>query len=418
MNNKELIVNAQTSYTYTELRKYYNSKSILQIIGKERDENTHSDIIAWLLGDNSEHGLGLTSIRLFLMLISICMEKKENIEAKKSYNNQDLLDLFLDPKLNIKSISVSREKSLGKNGQSYTKNQRLDIVAKVSIAIGEENKILPIIIENKVLSYEHNNNNKEQTDAYKEWADEKYESDEYLEPVFLYLTPKSNDKPKNNSFAIVTYQELVDKVIEPCLIYITSEVAKYRIKDYLRSLSYADFEKNYKKGEIVMAMSENERKLLIKFKDENKDLFFAIKKAIEEEENDQTTKAVEKITDSITKRNTEKYLYNGKICNKRQLVYNVIKDYIDSGEAKSINDLKQKFETPGSQKSNELIKTENEYKHFSDNQKTRVNKVKFNNENIYISTEIGAFKGKKSSTDIDNFIKQTKKLGICIEIAK
>ena len=46
MNNKELIVNAQMSHVYTELRKYYNTKSILQIVGKERDENAHSNMIA------------------------------------------------------------------------------------------------------------------------------------------------------------------------------------------------------------------------------------------------------------------------------------------------------------------------------------------------------------------------------------
>ena len=62
MNNKELIAKAQISHEYNELRKYYNTKSMLQVVGKERDENTHSNIIAWLLDNSLEHGLGLTPI--------------------------------------------------------------------------------------------------------------------------------------------------------------------------------------------------------------------------------------------------------------------------------------------------------------------------------------------------------------------
>ena len=105
------------------------------------------------------------------MLISICMDKAENEEAKNSYNNQPLLDLFLDKRLNITGINISREKSLGDNGVMYSKGQRLDIVIELNISINGENKILPIIIENKVLSYEHKNNFIEQTNAYKEWAE-------------------------------------------------------------------------------------------------------------------------------------------------------------------------------------------------------------------------------------------------------
>lgn len=418
MNNKELIVNAQMSHVYTELRKYYNSKSILQIIGKERDENTHSNIIAWLLDDSPEHGLGLTPIRLFLMLISICMDKDENAEAKKSYNNQPLLDLFLDKRLNITGINISREKTLGENGEVYTRGQRLDIVIELNISINDKNKILPIIIENKVLSYEHRNNYIEQTNAYKEWADKKYDSEEFLEPVLIYLTPKIDDKPNNKSFAVVTYQELVDKVIEPCFIYMTSEEAKYRIKDYLRCLSYTDFEKNYEKGDIVMAMTKNERELLIKFKDENKDLLFAILAAIKEDEEDETTTAIKEVTKSIIKRNTERYLYNGDVYAKNRLVYQVIKDYIDSGLATSLEDLKSKFETAGSRNAKKLIKTEDEYNMLSSDGKTRFWPVDFNHETIYISNQIGVSENKKDSTDIDNFLNQARKLGFVIEINK
>ena len=166
-----------------------------------------------------------------------------------------------------------------------------------------------------------------------------YESEEFLEPVLIYLTPKADDRPKNKSFAIVTYQAQVDKVIEPCLIYITSEEAKYRIKDYLRCLSYTDFEKNYEK-DIVMAMTKNEREWLIKFKDENKDLFFAILAAIKEDGDDETSTTIKEVTKSIIKRNTEKYLYNGNVYPKNRLVYQVIKDYINHGHAISLDDLK------------------------------------------------------------------------------
>ena len=94
MTNKELISNAKISKTYNELRKYYNFKSTLQIAGVERDENVHSNMIAWLLGNNVEHGLGFVPINLFLMIISLCIDKQENEKAKIDFNNEALLDLF------------------------------------------------------------------------------------------------------------------------------------------------------------------------------------------------------------------------------------------------------------------------------------------------------------------------------------
>lgn len=418
MTNKELIVNAQMSHVYTELRKYYNSKSTLQIVGKERDENVHSNIIAWLLGDNVEHGLGLTPIRLFLMLVSICMDKKENEEAKKIYNNTALLDIFLDKKLDILEVRIFREKMLSDTGMKYTARQRIDLVIELDVLINGENKTLPIIVENKVLSYEHRNNEIEQTHAYKEWADKTYESDQFLEPVLIYLTPKIKDYPNNKSFAIITYQDMVDRVIEPCLIFVTSEEAKFRIKDYLRSLSYSDFEKNYEKGDIVMAMTKNERELLIKFKEDNKDLFFAIYEAIKEDEKDETVKAVSEIRESIIKRNNDRYLYNGDTYPKNKLVYKVISDYVATGQANSLDDLRLVFETDGSPKSKRIFKTEQEYNVLNDDGKKRSWPLSFNGETIYISNQIGASGRNNESVNIDNFLVKAEKLGFDIKKAK
>ena len=338
---KELIANAQISKEYNELKKFYNTKSILQLVGKERDENVHSDMIAWLLDDSVEHKLGLTPIRYFLRMLPISIDKEENMLAKEEYNNY-LLSCFLNKDLNILNINIKREHMLGKDGKAYTSSQRIDILIEITILINNEYKILPVIIENKVKSDEHD----DQTISYKEWSDDTYsDSSKFFQPILIFLTPKKQSKPNEPSFIKISYQELVDRVIDPCLIICESNEAIFRLKDYLRTLTYTNFEKITEKGDIVMAMTKSEKDLLLKFKEENKDLLLAIREAIREDEKDsEIVEAIEEITSSIVSRNNDKYVYNSNVYKKGHLVYQVIKDYVNKGLVKDLKELKSKFE--------------------------------------------------------------------------
>lgn len=429
MNNKELIVNAKISSTYNELRKYYDSKSSYQIAGIERDENVHSNVIAWLLGDNYEHGLGYTPIKLFLMLISLCMDKEENEAAKLDYNNEPLLNLFITQQLDIIGLDIYREKVLGRDGAGYTKAQRIDILIELMVSVDGEAKVLPIIIENKVTSKEHKNEEIKQTNSYKAWADDEYSpsvSDKYLQPVFIYLTPDVDDHPSNPSFIKMTYQELIDKLIEPCLVFSTSDSAMYRIKDYLRCLTYADFEKSLRKGaEVVMGMSKTERDLLLKFKEDNKDLLLAIAAAIDEENEDaEVVKAVKSTGSAIKHRNNDKYVYKGDKYSKSQVVYQVIKDYVGADKVKDYNELKSLFEHPGSRDSHHLFILEAEYSVKSADQQNRFNEnpiTLLSGEIVYISKQIGSFyeeKYKRSSTNFENILPKFEALGIVLTKAE
>ena len=107
-------------------------------------------MIAWLLDDSVEHKLGLTPIRYFLRMLPISIDKEENMLAKEEYNNY-LLSCFLNKDLNILNINIKREHMLGKDGKAYTSSQRIDILIEITILINNEYKILPVIIENKVI---------------------------------------------------------------------------------------------------------------------------------------------------------------------------------------------------------------------------------------------------------------------------
>lgn len=413
---KELIANAQISKEYNELKKFYDTKSVLQIVGKERDENVHSDMIAWLLSDSIEHKLGLTPIRYFLRMIPLSIEKEDNSNAKEEYN-ENLLECFLNKDLGIMNVNVKREYILGKEGRVYTSSQRIDILIEITILINNEYKILPVIIENKVKSDEHD----DQTISYKEWADDTYfDNTKYFQPILIFLTPKKQAKPNETSFIKISYQELVDRVIDPCLVVCESNEAIFRIKDYLRTLTYTNFEKISEKGDIVMAMTKNERDLLLKFKEENKDLLLAIKEAIKEDEKDiQLVEAIEEITSSIVGRNNDKYLYNSNVYKKGQLVYQVIRDFVNNNIVLDLNDLKSKFEYPGTKQSKRLFYTEDEYKKSTDQKRYHKDPIILcSGEIVYISNQIGSTGINNDSTNLDNFLELSNKLGITINLYK
>ena len=411
---KELIANAQISKEYNELKKFYNTKSILQLVGKERDENVHSDMIAWLLDDSVEHKLGLTPIRYFLRMLPISIDKEENILAKEEYNNY-LLSCFLNKDLNILNINIKREHMLGKDGKTYTSSQRIDILIEITILINNEYKILPVIIENKVKSDEHD----DQTISYKEWSDDTYsDSSKFFQPILIFLTPKKQSKPNEPSFIKISYQELVDRVIDPCLIICESNEAIFRLKDYLRTLTYTNFEKITEKGDIVMAMTKSEKDLLLKFKEENKDLLLAIREAIREDEKDsEIVEAIEEINSSIVSRNNDKYVYNSNVYKKGHLVYQVIKDYVNKGLVNDSKELKSKFEYSGTKPSKRLFYTEEEYNKSSDQKRYHKDPIVLNSgEIIYISNQIGSTGKNTDSTNLDNFLELCTKLGINIEL--
>lgn len=397
MNIKQMITKARSSDAFIKLKQYYGKKSFMHISGVARLEMPHSSFIAWLLDKNSDHGLGYYAIKKLLSLVAISKEYgfNQNVDIKP-----DLLNFFVNESLKITSETTSVEKqiNLGKT------SKRLDIEILLTVEICGQSFILPIIIENKVNSKEHDS----QTDFYHDWAVSEYTNDKYLNAILIYLTPNKNDKPSCDKFLTISYQNLTDYVIEPALKNCVDSHAIMIIKDYLRCLSYTSLDdmdvndaSGQNKGDIIMAYSEEEKQLLHEFWDNNKDLIYAVAESLDESEQ-QNTK-IQTILKGVSNRDYSKYIYKGISYNKTAFVYAVISDYIKNNPHYSYNDLANTFD-------DKVVKLE---KDVSD--KKRFNKKAITLQNgdvVYVSNQIGSSEKKSNCLIISCFCDKITALGI------
>lgn len=342
---KNQIIKLYNSKEYIELSSYYSYKNYFEILKVARNENTHSNFIAWLLNPLENHGLGTFALyRFFLLLI----HAKDFPCNRNSRFDDNLSSDILANNIDIEKIEIERERAI--DGK-----KRLDILISATIKNGGggKDKILPIILENKVNSTENKYYGKgqTQTEIYYEWAQNEFvPKKEYFEPVYVFLAPFRNseikknenleDKPKCDKYITINYQLLNDYVLEPCQKNKPTEAAKTLIDNYQRCLSYSecfgdDYENSNKKktsdkGVKIMATNEEQKKLLRNFWDKNKNLLNAALSALADDpdilENEKN--AFSKAYKTISNRDNTQYLFNGKTFGKGPLVLAVIKDYV------------------------------------------------------------------------------------------
>lgn len=342
------IVSLYNSKEFIDLNAYYNKKSVFEILGVDRDENTHSNFLAWLLNENESHGLGQYPMEKFLQLLMVAREFdcNKNVEI-----NIDMQHQLLIGNKKIETIKkLLREKAIvgGKSG-------RIDIYLEITFK--DDDKILPIIIENKIKSDEYD----EQTDNYYKWAEMQFsDKTKYSRPLFVFLSPKykfesySGNRSvicKNNFFILISYQNILDYVIEPCIKKAGTEQGKILLNDYIRCLSYSDItnedDTNHGKGDYIMGIGENERKLLKSFWEKNNALIMATIEAIINDD-DTTDDERKKLKNSQTilgnHKDYSKYSIAGEgKYGKCPLPLEVIKKYLKDHEKISISDFEKKF---------------------------------------------------------------------------
>jgi|GEM_PF-6650614 len=248
---KELIISCLNSKNYYKLNEYYERKTLLSLSPKiARNEETHSAFLDWLFS-----GFSLNETFAIKKLLQVLSKKKDHGVLDK---------LYLGTDCQISDLVVKREHPIP--------NGRLDIYIQCTLHYKNEDKKLNILIENKVKSDE----NDKQTNKYFNWATKEQKCSN---PLFIYITPDENAKPENPHFTVITYQDIVDYVIEPALIKYADNTQVYQmLKDYLRTLSY----QNYHKGELIMATNTEEVEILTQFYAENKELFEKVISAIAE----------------------------------------------------------------------------------------------------------------------------------------
>ena len=317
------------SKEYMAITAYYDRKNIFEILGVPRNENVHSNFLAWLLNPNESHGYGTFPLQQFLRLIALAA-KTYPCNNKISIDSQFLDKLLLGTKT-VASVSIGREK--------WTSNKkRMDLVLEVRFE--DDSKTLPVIIENKVDSNEHDN----QTNEYHEWAKGKYET-----PLFVFLSPKYDAQSlaieerkgvcANDSYILISYQDIMEHLLEPCKEQDGSEYAKSIVKDYMRCLGDSE------KGD-VMATENEIKNLLVDFWDKNEKLLSKVldAKIKDPNTNEDVRQNMIKFNDSIIRsRDHTKYNFNNEKYGKGRLVLAVVKQYVDDHPNTTFDELLEKF---------------------------------------------------------------------------
>lgn len=296
---------------FQELEKLYYSKSFSEILGVSRREISHSNFLVWLLDHTESHGLGEFSIKKFLDIILIFSNHKPESAHANLYN------AFATEDYKIEKAVIKSEFSIQNFG-------RLDIYIELTITIAEQPYNIKLIVENKVESKENN----DQTHRYFKHFSSNQKENEVI--IYIYLTPISTlelielteAECSCKEFIQINYQSIVDYLIEPALKLNISEWTKNILTEYLNSLSQPAInnETDTHKQELIMALGNEERKLLASFWNKNQKLILASLYAIssDPEQEKDTRDSIRTALDNLSPdkdRSTFELKYKGKtIC--------------------------------------------------------------------------------------------------------
>lgn len=267
----------------SEIEQYYKTASFLELFGIERQETCHTRFLKWLF-DTSE----LAVKNLLYLVLKWSEIQNRNLDTILSQGLYEGSLVFNT----IKAIAEAPSQSC-----DYGKGS-IDIVINCSVTIGDEQRLINIIIENKIYSPETtkdiNGKTIYQTDSYFNYYDQYHRDDinvfVFLKPVSTYeLSNANNETIKNwcnsDKFTIINYQELVDFVLTPLISSdYTDDRMKIIVREYVKSLGKTTEESKYSNKQI-MAMGEEEKQLLVKFYLNNRDLIYAALSAVVDSNN-------------------------------------------------------------------------------------------------------------------------------------
>jgi len=241
------------STTVKALDKYFQEKSMMEICGVDRDENTHSNFLAWLFQNEitGKAGCGL--------LLDLLGQQRPNIKNVRVTREDFVIDYYKKD-----NGTIVHTNKCDSNGQEIT--GRADIVIDITT---EENNPLKIIIENKIDSEEickwevfKNTKDKKgniikQLDKDNSLWQTQFYFDYYKEKAtYVFLTLSGKEDAHCKKFKHITYQELLDGVIVPLLghLEVTSPLSPVyietiqKINEYVKVLGI-----RYSQDEIMAA---------------------------------------------------------------------------------------------------------------------------------------------------------------------
>ena len=314
---KDLLINFNLDESINDLKKYYSTSTTWEIIKQSRRETSHSQFLAWFLGNKDFNANPNTGPIKKLVVLLLKWSNRQN----KSIFDQQLANSIYSQDFYINSYHVEAEHpvSVGQirgSGPAYGAGD-IDIFITAAIKINNQERNLHIVIENKIGSPEttkrKNGTKLYQTEAYHQYCIDEFKDDinlfVYLKPTDCGLDEILEADCKDKGYIWINYQELLDNIIQPvCEQKDISDENKYRLKDYIKTLGKpSENEENNKNKKItIMAMEQKERELLLKFFENNEDL---IRAAINALGNEDLSKSMSEIPKGHPRR---RYTINGK----------------------------------------------------------------------------------------------------------
>lgn len=267
------IIDFRKMPAFQRLNSYYSQNTFFDILGTQRSETHHSAFIAWLLNPAASHNLQDRALRQFLAIAAFKADDESKCSDSDVRNHLISGDYLLSVECvkteqPIVGLAGAKKADITdifeQDGQLKSdKLDRFDIwillhISFTSVQGKDVEYIMPVVIENKIYSKE----GKAQTERYNRalWVLQTvFCANRYYQPIGVYLTPSGATGPKSDAFIHLTYQDLVDYVIQPCADKNSCTEADIMINGYIRNLSCSangtnDNEKEYS----ILAISETE----------------------------------------------------------------------------------------------------------------------------------------------------------------
>lgn len=270
---KKQIIEFYNDPDFQRLNSYYNRTTIFNILNIERRELSHSAFLKWLFDINGSHNLNDEPLKKLLRHIANADDCKNILNETEKIKVDNVINAFLIGDYTIKDFNIETERAV----VGCENKGRIDIFANFGIfkKKGESNKNteekelkenIVLVIENKIDASESNN----QTTIYSEWVKEKYKG--YI-PILIFLNPNGEDC-SSNEFITISYQDILEYVIEPLLNMETNDDTKIILEDYTVNLGQpkkqVDGDEEDNDLETILAVSKKNKetftKLLGKYK--------------------------------------------------------------------------------------------------------------------------------------------------------
>lgn len=184
-----------------ELRSYTNEANIFNILRLNHFEIRHSNMLAWLLNPNENHGLGDRLLKKVLLYAT----NGTHLPIMKGLRPVDV------ELMNLSDAYVFREK------------ENIDI-----LIVSESNKLV-LAIENKIFSKEHDN----QLQKYLGILKSEYDG---YRLILLYLTPEGIESSDPDNWVDMNYLFIKDQLEQMVKTCDLKGKAKLYIEDYILTI--------------------------------------------------------------------------------------------------------------------------------------------------------------------------------------